>query len=190
MKKLGRRGLSLVETVITVGIMLLTVDIAYNVYVTNFDMWDVGNEQAELQYQARSALNRMTAELRNTTRTSTQTPSPNISIPSTPNNKSIQFTLPEEDMGGGVSVVNDEIDWDTNTNIQYQYVPGQKELRRSVGGTHLVLASNVSDVQFIDTGIDGSLLRDELKIVLTLQKTIRGGKVITATAQGIVKLRN
>jgi hypothetical protein len=155
------------------------------------DTWESGRLQADLQAQARVALNNMVSELRNATRTSTQNPSPNLIIPSAPNNKNITFNLPvDKDNNGLITDANGIIEWDTNNAIQYQYIPGQEQLRRLEKGNQAILANNVSDIQFIDHGIDSSLSLNELKIILNLNKTTPKQRNISVTLSTILNLRN
>jgi len=190
-KQKGNSGFTLVEALVVSSIFIVTLGMIYGVYISGFDVWDVQRYQADLQAQARVALNYMVSELRNATRTSTQNPSPNLSIPSTPNNKQIIFHLPEDKNGDGlITDANGDIEWDTNDPIKYEYIPGQKELRRLEKGVKRILAREVSDVQFIDTSIDSTLHINELKIILTLSKTTPRKRNVAVTLSSIVALRN
>lgn len=184
-------GFTLVEVLFASAISIMVLGIMYGSYISSFETVEIASEQADLQAQARIALRYMISELRNATRTSTQNPSPNLSIPSEPNNKQIQFYLPEDkDEDGLITDANGQIEWGTNNMIRYQYIPGQKELRRLEKGEHKIFARNVSDVQFIDIDIDSSLAIDELKIVLTLGKTTKKNRNLSVTLTSIVALRN
>lgn len=187
----SNKGFTLVEVLFASAISIVVLGIMYGIYISSFEVLDIATEQADLQAQARIALRYMVSELRNATRTSTQNPSPNLSIPSEPNNKQIQFYLPEyKDEDGSITVENDQIEWGTNNMIHYQYIPGQKELRRLEKGEHKIFARNVTDVQFIDIDIDSSLAIDELKVVLTLGKTTKKNRNLSVTLTSIVALRN
>lgn len=184
-------GFTLIEILISSAIFIAVLGIIYSIYVSGFEVWDVERYQADLQAQARSALNSMVTELRNTTRTSTQNPSPNLSIPSTPNNKSIHFYLPgDKNNDGLITDANGAIEWITNSPIDYQYIPGQKELRRLEKGNQTILAQDVSDVEFIDITIDPTLFINELKIILTLNKTTPHQRNVSITLSSIIRLRN
>ncbi|MCX5702173.1 MAG: prepilin-type N-terminal cleavage/methylation domain-containing protein [Candidatus Omnitrophica bacterium] len=184
-------GFTLVEVLFASAISIAVLGIMYGSYISSFEAFDIASEQADLQAQARIALRYMVSELRNATRTSTQNPSPNLSIPSEPNNKQIQFYLPEDkDEDGLITDANGQIEWGTNNMIHYQYIPGQEELQRLEKGEHKIFARNVSDVQFIDIDIDSSLAIDELKIVLTLGKTTKKNRNLSVTLTSIVALRN
>jgi type II secretory pathway component PulJ len=184
-------GFTLVEVLFASAISIIALGIMYGVYISSFETWDIAIEQIDLQAQARNTLRYIITELRNATRTSTQNPSPNLSIPSEPNNKQIQFYLPiDKDEDGLITDTNGQIEWGTSNKIHYQYIPGLKELRRLEKGEHKVFSSNVSDVQFIDIDIDPSLAIDELKIVLTLGKVTKKHRNLSVTLTSIVALRN
>ena len=190
-KKKNNQGFTLVEILMASAIFIVMLEIIYGIYFSGLDIWEISHEQAYLQAQARIALNYMVSELRNATRTSTQNPPPNLSIPSTPNNKDIYFYLPEDkDHDGLITDANGQIEWDTNNKIHYQYIPGQKILRRLEKGEQRDFAGDVSDVQFIDIDIDQTLAIDELKIILTLSKTTPKKRNVSVTLTSIVALRN
>ncbi|MFC1703354.1 PilW family protein [Candidatus Omnitrophota bacterium] len=184
-------GFSLMEILVASAILALVMGALSSIYISGLDVWESGTNQADLQAQARAALNYMVAELRNATRTSSQNPSPNLSIPSVPNNKQIHFYLPgDKDDDGFLTDANGDIEWVTNSQIHYQYIPGQKMLRRSVGGNHRIFATDVSDVEFEDITVDPTLALNELRIILTISKTTKKQKTAEITVSSIVALRN
>ena len=186
-----KRGFTLVEALVASSIFLVILSIMYGIYASGLDIWGTGRYKAELQAAARLALERMVSELRQTTRTSTQNPSPNLTIPSVPNNKQVLFYLPQDKNGDGyITDANGNVEWDTNSQIRYRYVPGQKELRRDVGGEHIVLAQDVLDVQFFDITVDPTLAIDEVRINLTLEKMTPRQRRISVTLSSVVALRN
>ncbi len=187
----SKRALTLAEVIVTVGIFSVILGLLYGIFIAGNDMFQVARDESDLQAEARRALMYMTRELKNATRTSAQNPSPNLSIPSHPNNKHVEFCLPEDkDDDGYITDSDGETEWNTNDKIQYQYIPGQQILRRLHKGDHLTLANDVTDVQFIDNDIDGSLPLTELQIVITITKTTSSNRVITFTLSSIVRLRN
>lgn len=190
-KKRNNLGFTLIEILLTSTVLILVLSLMYSIYFAGLDAWDAARLKADLQAQARAAMNFMVSELRNATRTSSQNPSPNASIPSTPNNKSMQFHLPEDkDDDGLITDSNGNTEWNTNDTIQYQYIPGQKLLRRLEKGEQRILSQDVSDVQFIDIGIDPALYMNEIKIILTLDKMTPKQRNISIILTSIVKLRN
>lgn len=190
-KQKANTGFTLVEILVATSIFIASLGIIYSIYFSGLDIWEIGRYQAELQAQARIALNYMVSELRNATRTSTQNPSPNLSIPSVPNNKDMAFYLPQDsDDDGFITDANGDIEWETDNRIQYQYIPGQKELRRLEKGVQRILARDVTDVQFIDINIDPTLSINELRIILALTKTTTRQRNISITFSSIVALRN
>jgi len=150
--------------------------------------WQTTIFKSELQLDGQQAIDYMVTELRNTTRTAGTKP-PDINIPAA--GTSIKFYLPTDIDGNGLIVdATGNTEWATGGPIQYQYVPGQNQLRRLEGGNQRILANNVSSVTFDDQSTDGSLNRDEIKISLTLQKTTTQEGPISVFLVSIIKLRN
>lgn len=182
-------GYTLLEIVIAMAIMSAVMGMIYMIYGSGKDLYETKVYQTDLQAQARQAMDFMVKELRQATRTSSHNPSPDLSIPSAPNNKQVQFYLPE--MVNGTAVMDTgELDWDTNNMIRYQYIPGQKELRRNDGGNLTTLCRDVTDVRFFDTTLDPSLGLQEIKIVLSLSKTTPRQHTISLNLTSLVRLRN
>ncbi|MCM8824039.1 MAG: hypothetical protein NC822_05125 [Candidatus Omnitrophica bacterium] len=133
----------------------------------------------------------MTQELEKTTRTSPDIPSPNLSIPSKPNNNSVDFYLPIDIDGNGLIIdALGNTEWDKSNKIQYQYVPGLKQLRRLEKGNQYVIANNVVSIEFEDNSINPVLYNNELKIILTLEKVTPQNRTVSVNLTSIVKLRN
>ncbi len=186
-----KRGFTLIEVLVASSIFVVVLGMIYSSYRAGLDLWENAESTTDLESQARQAMTFMVSELRNATRTSTQNPSPNANITSGPNLKQIDFVLPEDANGDGyITDSNGAIEWDTNTHIQYKFIPGQHYLRRQEPGQQRVLAYNVSDVQFFDITSDATLALNEIKIVLTLSKTTPRGHTLTFTLTSVVKLRN
>lgn len=187
-----KSGFTLTEMLVATFISVIAISIIYATYSSGNTLWENKRYQIDLQAKGRLAMQEMLSELKNATRTSTQNPSPNINIPSHPNNKSIHFYLPLDNDGDGyITDANGDIEWNTSNQIQYQYVPGQNLLRRNEGGGNQKdILRDVTDIQFIDNSIDNSLFLDEIKIVFTLTATTPHQRTITMTFSGMAKLRN
>ncbi|MCM8788083.1 MAG: hypothetical protein NC935_08575 [Candidatus Omnitrophica bacterium] len=186
-----KNSLSLIEVVISSGIIITIFFLVYNWYFSTTNLTETTKIKTELQAKARYAMQFMINELKNTTRTSTQNPSPNLVIPSKPNNKSVHFYLPKKDSKGDINLTDDNnIEWDSDNQIKYEYIPGQKILRRLEKGNQKILANYVTDVQFIDHNIESSLALNEVKIILTLSKETKKNRNVELTLTGIVNLRN
>jgi prepilin-type N-terminal cleavage/methylation domain-containing protein len=185
-------GFTLVEVMIASAISLMAISMIFGIFASGKDVFEVKRAQADLQARGRQAMDMMTRELRSATRTSNQTPSPNLDVPSTPNNKQVDFYLPlDKDSNGYItSNATGLIEWDTNSKVQYQYIPGQEWLRRLVNGDQTTIAWNVTDIRFIDADIDNSLYNNELKIILTLKQATAKGRTLNMTFTSMVKLRN
>ncbi|PIU40976.1 MAG: hypothetical protein COS99_07885 [Candidatus Omnitrophica bacterium CG07_land_8_20_14_0_80_42_15] len=185
------RGFTLIEVLLSVVLTLIVVGFMYQWYIAGWNLWESNDTKVYLQGQTRSAMRLMVMELRNTTRTSTQNPSPNLSIPSTPNNNSIQFYLPiDKDSNGLITDANGQVEWDTSNKIKYDYIPGQHILRRLEGGQQRILAKDVTDVSFSDITIDPALGINEVKITLTVNKTVARNRQLSFTLQTVVRVRN
>lgn len=191
------RGFSLIEILVASFIFIIVLGIILNIYISGSDIYENTKYQADLQAQARLALNSMASELANATRTTPpvgQSP-PNLWIPSAPNNNNITFYLPayvlnEVTQKLQVSInANGVIQWD-NTPLSYQFVSGQGTLTRTAGGIQTILARDVTSVQFINSAIDTSLYANEIRIILTLTKTTPRQRSITITLSSLVRLRN
>lgn len=187
----NQRGFTLAEVLVVAGIFAVISGIMLSFFVHGSSLWKLLINQSDLRSDVRNAMNYMTQELRKSTRTSTENPSPNLVIPSQPNNNSVDFYLPYD--ADGNSLIIDAIgatEWDKSNKIQYQYVPGLKRLRRLEKGNQYVVADNVSSIEFEDNSINASLYNNELKIILTLDKVISAGQTVSVTLTSIVKLRN
>jgi prepilin-type N-terminal cleavage/methylation domain-containing protein len=186
----NKNGFTLAEILVVSSILIILSMIMLSFFIQNTTLWQSITNQSDLRSADRNAMNYMTQELRKTTRTSTETPSPNLSIQSKPNNHSIDFYLPVDvDNNGFIFNSIGATEWDNNNKIQYQYVPGQKRLRRLEKGNQYVIANDVALIEFEDNSINSALHKDELKIILTLERLIQG-KAVSVTLVSIVKLRN
>lgn len=180
MLKVGGKynGFTLLEALLATAIFLVVLSITYSFYLSNSDLIDITGQKSDLQSYARRAIQMMTSELRQTT----------MSRVTIPDSRTLRFYLPTYD--GSHRVVtdtNDLIVWDTTNQITYTYLTGQKELRRQDNNRNILIARDVSNVQFIK---GGSLLPDELKIILNFSRTAKRQRVLTFTLSSIVALRN
>lgn len=186
-----KKTFTLSEIIITTAISAIITLILYNLYFQGWRLEEATSLKSELETAGRIALDIMSKELKKATRTSSQNPSPNISITSGPNQKQITFYLPQIDSQKRVVTdSNGDIVWDKNNPIHYQYIPGQKELRRLEKGEQKILCRNVSDVKFSDIDRDNSLYINELKIELTLSKRMSNQREISVSLTSLIKLRN
>lgn len=184
-------GFTLIEVLVAASILVVISAIMLSFFIQGLNLWQLITNQSDLRSIARNAMNYMTQELRKATRTSSEIPSPNLSIPSKPNNNSIDFYLPIDIDGNGLII--DSIgatEWDKSNKIQYQYVPGQKQLRRLENGNQYIIANNVALIEFEDNSINSALYNNELKIILTLERLTPQNRTVSVTLTSIVKLRN
>jgi prepilin-type N-terminal cleavage/methylation domain-containing protein len=189
--KRRRSAFTLVEVLVASSIFLVVLSLMYSTYLAGTDLWQSHSEDLELQAKARACLDRMTSELKGATRTSGRNPSPNLTIPSAPNNNAAHFYLPRDNDGDGLLTdAGGAIEWDTNNQIKYDYVPGQRELRRLEKGQFDILATDVDSVQFTDASMDNTLPLTEVRVALTLSSVTPRGRMVTAACSASVKLRN
>ncbi len=189
----GRDGFTLMEALVAGGILAVISGIMLSFFIHGLGFWQLITIGSDLRSTARNAMNYMAQELQKTTHTSEETPSPNLSIPSKPNNNSVDFYLPlDTDNDNNTLIINDtgSTEWDTSNKIQYQYVPGLKKLRRLEKGNEYIIANDVTSIEFEDTSINTALYNDELKIILTLEKLNSQQRTMSVTLTSIVKLRN
>lgn len=189
-------GITLVEVVISVLIFAIISGVIYLFFMVGIDSWEIGTRRTDLQAQARNAMDIMVGELKNTTRNH---PSRGVTILPAPNNTNIIFYLPEKDADSDVIIDTDgTTKWpdDDADYIEYKYLAAANQLvredRRVREGQDpaRVLANDVSNIEFIDAGIVGSLYLDEVNIVLNLQKTTPRGRDLSFSMRSTVKLRN
>ncbi|MGB4521340.1 MAG: prepilin-type N-terminal cleavage/methylation domain-containing protein [Candidatus Omnitrophota bacterium] len=194
-KHVGKQGgFTLVEVAVSVGIFCIISAVMLSFFIQGTALWHLVINQSDARSVARNAMNYLTRELQNATRTSNLNPHPNppnLVIPSKPNNTSVDFYLPvdNDDNGFIIDAIGDT-EWDLNNKIQYQYVPGLKILRRLEKGNQYIIVSNVSSIEFEDKSINPALYNNEVKIILTLKRAIQQNRTIFITLTSIVKLRN
>lgn len=184
-------GFILVEALVVIGIIAVIGTIMLSFSIQGSNLWQLITSQSDLRSAACNAMNYMTQELRRATRTSSEIPSPNLTIPSKPNNNSVDFYLPL-DMDGNGYIIDSigSTEWDKSNKIQYQYIPGLKQLRRLEKGNHYIIANHVTSIEFEDNSINPLLYNNELKIILTLEKLTPQQRAVSVTLTAIVKLRN
>lgn len=191
-KQKKERGFTLVEVMVASLIFLIALGTILNIYISGSEVYENNKIQTDLQAQTRLALNFMSGELANATKTTApigQSP-PNISIPAAPGNNTMTFYLPVfvQDpitfkprvsiSAGGIIV------WDSANPIVYQYNAGNRTLLRTVGGTQTVVARDVASVQFTNAS------SFEVMVALTLSKNTPRGRSISSTLSSIIRLRN
>jgi len=186
-----RRGFTLLEVMISMTIFLIVVGLLLGSLTNGMDFWEFSVTSSDLQSNGQHAMNMMTKELRNATRTQGMTPPDAGVLGTPPNNKGMLFYLPTDIDGNGTitDAVTGDTEWDPNL-IQYDYDNVNLQLLRNTMGTQKVLANYVTDVRFNDWNTDLSLFREEIKITLQMQRNTSKGRTVTASFISTVKLRN
>lgn len=181
---------------VTIAVFAVISAVVYLFFMVGVGSWHIGTTRTDLAAQARQAMDAMVEELKNATRNH---PARGITIMPAPNNTNIIFYLPERDANGDVILDADgETKWPDNDAdyIEYKYLTATRQIVRENRQVRdgidqpRVLANNVTNLEFIDAGIDGSLFMNELNIVLDLEKTTPRGRVLSFTMRSTVKLRN
>lgn len=187
----GYRAFTLVETMIAGGLLLAIGSMVLLWLLGASDFWWTSSTQSQLRLNTQQTISRVLSDLRNATRATPGTP-PSVSIPAAPGNTTITFYLPTDlDGNGSIIDANGAIEWDLANSLQYSFwPPPHAQLRRIQGAQQVVVANDVTNVQFADRSIDGSLASNEVKITLTLTRTTPQQRTVTATSTAIVKLRN
>lgn len=187
-KRILTTGFTMAEALVALSISLIIIFAVTQSLSRGRDFWQIASAKSNLHLSGQRAMDYMLAELKNATRAAGASP-PNINIPAS--RTSIKFYLPTDIDGNGLIIdATGNTEWAVGGPIQYQYVPGQNQLRRLEDGNQRVLANNVSGVSFDDASTDTSLYLDEVHISLNLQKTTVQQRDISASFVSIVKLRN
>lgn len=184
-------GFTIAEVLMAASILVVISAIMLSFLTQGSNLWQVITTQSDSRSLGRNVMSYMTQELRKATRTSKEDPSPNLYIPSKPNNTSVDFYLPvDKDNNGLIINARGETEWDRSNKIQYQYVPGLKRLRRLEKGKQYIIADNVTSIEFVDNSINHAFYDTELKIILTIEQPAGQHKTTPVTLTSIVKLRN
>ena len=190
-RRKGQSGFTLAEILVAGSILAVIGIIMVSLLTQGLNLWQVITSQSDMRSYARNAMNYMAQELRNATRTSKESSSPNLTIPSKPNNNSVDFYLPvDEDNNGLIIDAAGATEWDKSNKIQYQYIPGLKRLRRMEKGNQHIIADNVTSIEFEDNSINPALQDNELKITLVLSSLTAQHRAVSVNLVSIVKLRN
>ncbi|MBN1587558.1 MAG: hypothetical protein JW937_09070 [Candidatus Omnitrophica bacterium] len=185
-------GLSVMEVMVSTAILSGILIALAMIQVSGKDMYEIGQARADMQAQARNAIQRIGDDLRNATVTSAGIPSPNLQIAAAPpNNTGLTFSIPSDLDGNGlITDANGQLEWDTGNPITYQFLADTSQLVRRQGANTTVLANNVQSVEFFNFMMDSGLEREELRIDLTLVKTTGTQRVITYDYSTVIQVRN
>lgn len=190
---MNNRGLSLIESFLVALILTALFAMTTQFFIQSSQVWQAVTCESDLRHSARNAINTIAKDIKSSTRTSTNTPSPNLSIPAKPNNFNLTFFLPQ-DLDGNNLIINSigNIEWNTNSGaqIKYQYNPAQRALERVQGANTTVIARDVTGVEFEDRSINNALYNDEFRVILSLTNTTPSKRIVTVTLSSIIKFRN
>ena len=201
-----KTGFTFIETLVTAGILLSLSLIATLWSTQSMDVWWTTNTQNEVRVHLQQALSRLTSDLRGGTRSGKCA---DFSVPAAPGNSAnaadagtttvATFYLPTDVDGNGlITDANGNIEWGLPPancplpidQINYTYVPAQRQLLRVQGAQQVVIAHDVQSVTVDDRSTDATLASNDARVTLTIQKTTPQGRTVLATSTAIVKLRN
>ncbi len=187
-KKMNDQGLSFVEALISMVILLMVFTVASESLLRGRQYWLVSAMQTKLNHAAKVSIDYMVSELKNATRNESASP-PNLVIDIS--REIMDFYLPTDiDSDGYIVDSSGNTEWDTTTTYQYQFDSDTNRLYRIQDANTRILAINVASVVFDDITTDSTLLGNEICITLTLQDTDSAGRAITVTRTSRVGLRN
>jgi len=172
MMKNKKKGFTLVEILVLVGVLSIIVGSVLRVAASWQRSWNVSKAQMDVQSQARRAMSEITEEL-------SQTSQDRVNINVT--GDVITFQLPNDDYAGGAFTWGDQ--------IQYSLVVGAggiNQLLRTNLNTNQteVLGSYINAMQF-------TLTSGVISMQLTVNKTPDGGGTpVTMQLDSQVSLRN
>lgn len=181
-----KRGLSLLEILVAVGIFSIIIVAAFGVLISGRRAFETGDVQIEVEQEARRAVDYMSKELRQASSVKITAPAEGAS------GSSVTFEVPY-DVDGDGDVINSlgGIEWSNDSGgigtITYSLASGQALRNLSLGG-QTVLANRISALTF-----NRPLGKDIVEISLTAEKYALKGftsPTITISLNAQVKLRN
>ncbi len=185
-----QRGFTLVEGMVTTMILAVVSVAVMQSLTSQWDFWETSMAQSDLRTAAERTIHEVSRELRSADRTAAEVP-PSVSVPLAPNNTAMTFFLPtDQDGANGILDAIGNVEWNVAAPIQYQYDAPTRQLRRVQGAATTIIATDVQSVAFDDQQIDATLLANEIRVRLTLQRTTSRQRVVTASAASVVRLRN
>lgn len=188
-----RRSFTLIETMFVVAltaVITILLVTSLNELRSFFQMTDI---LINIQADARSAINKMSLDLRTaSSKPSTSPPKINITQnqPSA-GNDSITYCLPNYSGGVPVLLGDGSLSFDEAHPITIQLDPaGTKYLLKIQNGNTYIISHDVENIKFIDHGIDTSLYLDELKIIISLSRVANDGRTYRTNLTSLVNMRN
>jgi len=188
--RITKSGFTLVETIVAGGLLVSMSLIAMLWLTGTSTLWWTSTTQAQVRSDMQQSMSRMTAELRSATRSAAGSP-PNAVIPAAPGNTTITFYLPTDaDANGTIIDALGNIEWDVANPIQYNYVAASQQVQRVQAGQTIILANSVTSATFDALNTNATLLPNEVRITMTMQKPTPQGRTVSSTSIVTVKLRN
>ena len=185
-----RAGFTLVETMVTGG-LLLSTSLIITLWMNGAsELWWVTATQSDVRMKAQQGVQRISDELRSGTRTAPASP-PNAVIPAAPNNTQVTFYLPADlDANGTVVDAIGQTEWGVLSPIVYAYDANTRRILRTQNGTTTQIVQDVQAATFEDRTINNTLNTDEIRITITVQRLTPQRRSLQSTTVETVQLRN
>jgi len=173
------RGFTLIEVMISMAVVLILAAAITRVLLVGNSSWHIGDAEVQVNQEARRGMSNMVRELRNTRPLSTI-----INVPADGAYYStITFKIPSDSDGDGDVI-------DASGNVEWSdaitYSVANNQLWRNTTNSATVLANNVNSLSFRRQPTSS----DIIEIALQTRKTTVEQRVISATLNCSVKLRN
>lgn len=156
-----RKGLSLVEVLVTVVLLSFIMGVCYALLISGSDSWETNNARVELQQELRKGTDWITRDLRQ---------AGSASITDVPANGTT-YTSITFYKGAGASGGN--LVWDSNTTKYLLGGSGSTQLQRQIGAqTPAVVAQDIQVLQFSRSSSNPNVVN----VTLQAQKATPRGK--------------
>ncbi len=189
-KQLNHQGWTILEMMLAGSVFMIVSGGVVTFLNQQSDFWEYSTTQTDVRADVERALQNMSMELRLARRV-TPGAAPNITIPASPNNTAVTFYVPT-DVDGLTGVLNSlgDVEWNEANPIQFTYDAASRQLRRIEGGATRILGTDITAATFRDITMDNTLLSNEVRINVTMQRTTPHQRIVTASGATVVKLRN
>lgn len=182
-----QRAMTIPELVVTSLIMTVSTLAMARFLNVESRFFHQSVSQSNVDQHTQLALDRITHELRNATRREPASP-PNATLVASDR---LRFYLPTDADGNGlITDAFGDTEWDEANPIDYVFDAGLQQLQRVSGADTVVLATDVIAVQFDDQSTDNTLMLDEVRIQMTVQRTTTRQDTVTSNRTAVVRLRN
>jgi type II secretory pathway pseudopilin PulG len=182
------RGFTIVEVLVSTGIISLLIITAFVLLDVGRASWFTGDVHTELRREIIRAFMSMEREIRET-RPVSGGPSARINLNYGETSNSISFQIPQDSNDSDTTILDSLGDIEWSGNITYSLNGSNEIIRTDPDSSTRVLARGITGLGF-SRDRTPDLPNDLLIINITAQKASGMGKLATETGQLIVRLRN